>query len=42
MDRDSEDFEKVLVQMEILKLYLTRKNIVTEKDFEVQKIGTVS
>ena len=32
------NFEEVLVQMEILKLYLTRKNIVTEKDFSFKNL----
>ena len=34
------DFEKVIVQLEILKLYLTRKNIVRENDFDFKKIET--
>ena len=32
------NFEEVLVQMEILKLYLTRKNIVSEKNFSFKNL----
>ena len=38
MKWDSEDITEVLVQLEVLKLYLTRKNLVDEKTFKFSKL----